>query len=131
MRRIPAPKPAEAKAKTSARSARVTPSKASSGRRKTLKAYSEPKGVLSTVAAAIVRHGLGLLSGALTMIGDLRQRQPAKLTGGRGRVTRVYATGTCHVADRGAIADAAGQAVRANACRRAYARGPIARRPLR
>src|SRR5262245_44941121 len=65
------------------------------------------------------------------MIGDLRQRQPAKLTGGRGRVTRVYATGTCHVADRGAIADAAGQAVRANACRRACARGPTARRPLR
>src|SRR5580765_7338871 len=55
---MPTPNAPAATAKTSARSARVRPSSASSGCRNTLNAYSEPIGALSAVEAASTRHGL-------------------------------------------------------------------------
>src|SRR5262245_32640743 len=65
---MPAPNPADARAKTSARSARLNPSRASSGFKNTLNAYSEPSGAFSVVAAATARHALGLTSVALAPI---------------------------------------------------------------
>src|SRR5262250_687790 len=63
---MPPPNPIVARPKTSARSARLSASKLSSGFKNTLNAYSEPSGRLSAVAAAIVRHALGRTSALLT-----------------------------------------------------------------
>src|SRR5688572_24313881 len=71
---MPAPKPKEASAKTRARSARVRPSRRSSGWRNTLNAYSEPRGRLSAVA------GPGRTSVSLTLAAEsiLRSRHASR-----------------------------------------------------